>query len=118
MANPFTPEEWKALLRCESTLHRWAEMCWSHDVEDDGDKVFVRFITPRGDLTEPQRIPNRRRGALLRASEIAHRHDLKIYEQQDPRGCALYVYDPKKLGDSDIDFVYSLVGLAITKARK
>jgi hypothetical protein len=111
---PFSPDEWATLLRCSRALHRWAELCCNHDIEEDDDGiVMARYQLANGTITRSERIPNRRRGAIRRAVAIASRHGLACYEQGDPRGAALYVYHPADLGERDIDTCYSTIGTAV-----
>lgn len=107
-------EDWQALRRCERTLHRWSEMQCNHDVDErDDGTVWVRYCLNNGYLTKPQQIPNRAAGALRRAGKIAASYGLAIYEQGDPRGCGLYLYNPAEIGDDRIDSCYSSRGLAV-----
>jgi hypothetical protein len=109
-------EDWAALCRCERTLHRWSEQCCNHDIDEQEDgTVIARFMSPTGYISHPQRIPNRRAGAIKRAERIAATYGLAAYEQGDPRGCALYLYDPGDLGSRDIDSCYSSIGAAVIK---
>lgn len=108
-------EDWAALKRCERILHKWAEDCCNHDIDEDEETgiVTARFISPSGYISKPQTIPNKRANAMKRATKIAQAYGLKVYEQGDPRGCALYVYDPADLGDKDIDCCYSSLATAV-----
>ncbi len=112
--HPFTNDEWAALKRCERTLHRWAEQCCNHDIDErDDGTVIARFMSPTGYASSPQRIPNRRAGAFKRAQRIAAAHGLNVYEQTDPRGCALYVYHPADLAGRDIEECYSSLATCV-----
>lgn len=87
-----TKEETDKLLRCERTLHRWAEAECNGDIQrDDNGKPFLYF----GRNHElKHKTSDRETAALKRAQTIAEAHSLKIYHQGDPRGCALYIIRP------------------------
>lgn len=108
-------ENWAALKRCERILHKWAEDCCNHDIDENEETgiVTARFISPSGYISNPQTIPNKRANAMKRATKIAQAYGLKVYEQSDPRGCALYVYNPADLGDKEIDSYYSSLATAV-----
>lgn len=107
--------DWAALKRCERILRKWSEDCCNHDIYEDEKTgtVIARFVSPSGYISKPQTIPNKRANAMKRASKIAQTYGLKVYEQGDPRGCVLYVYDPADLGDKDIDCCYSSLATAV-----
>lgn len=113
--HPFTAAEWTALKRCERILHRWAELCCIHDIEErDDGTVMARFCSPvTGVISGPRRIPNQRASAFKRAQRIASAYGLSVYEQTDPRGIALYVYHPADLKGRDIDECYSTLARAV-----
>jgi hypothetical protein len=108
-------EEWAALKRCERILHKWAEDCCNHDIDEDEKTgtVFARFVSPSGYISEPRTIPNKRANAMKRATKIAKNYGLAVYNQTDPRGCALYIYDPVNLGGKGIDCYYSSLATAV-----
>lgn len=107
-----TADDWAKLRKCERTLQKWAELGCNHDLQQqESGKYTIRYNLSNGQMTAEQPIANRHDPALKRAEIIAARYGLAVYEQTDPRGCSLYLYDP---ADSDgIDNSYSMVGLAV-----
>ncbi len=60
-------------------------------------------------------IPDRERGALKRLEAVMSKYpSLSWYNQGDPRGCSLYIYEKAKLpAGKDIDCYYSSVAIAV-----
>lgn len=106
-------EETAALVRSERALHRWSERQCNEDIEvDDDGRAWLHWRDSWGRVGR-YRIPNPEPGALRRASAIAAAHGLDIYQQGDPRGCALYLLRPGDVPDGeDVNAWYSR-GLAI-----
>lgn len=117
-----TPDECATLRRCCLTLQRWHELecgdgnewgSWAIERDDNGDgpPYMVRHHYGHGERPNTvtrTRIPDRERGALRRVSAIAQRYGLAVYQQTDPRGCALY------LGPASMDNTnYSGVGVPL-----
>lgn len=112
---PFTTAEWTALKRCERTLHRWAEAECNGTIQYDDDGQARRYGNDRyGSPTVPGPIvPDKSESAMMAAREIAAKHGLSVYNQTDPRGCALYVYSAADLKGRKIDECYSIMATAV-----
>ena len=86
------------LLKCERTVHRWAEReCgdgsdWAIERDETTSKPYTVYHGPGNSRRFP--IADLESGALKRASAIATVHGMTIYHQTDPRGCALYLIRP------------------------
>ena len=113
--HPFTAADWAALKRCERTLHKWAEAECNGVIQYDDDGQARRYGNDRyGSPTVPGPIvPDKSETAMERARKIAANHGLSVYNQTDPRGCALYVYNPAELKGRRIDECYSTFARAI-----
>ena len=115
-----TDYAWKVLRNCEQVLHKWAEdECNGRIQWDDvtGEPHIYRK-DKWGSYTVRQSHPafNREDHYLDIARKQAARFGLSIYHQGDPRGCALYVYDPadlEKTTSREINCVYNTVATAI-----
>ncbi len=87
-----TSYSWNVLRRCERNLHQWAEhYCNTGDLPEE---EFTYWL------------------ALAR--KTAARFGMKVYHQQDCRGCSLYVYVASDLENSEypIEQVYNRYGTA------
>jgi hypothetical protein len=114
--HPFTTAEWTALRRCERTLHRWAEdECNGVIQYDDNGNNPRRYYSDRyGSPTVPGPIiTDKSEAAMKNARKIAAKHGLSVYNQTDPRGCALYVYSATDLKGRKIDECYSVMALPV-----
>ena len=89
----------EALIKCERTLHRWAEQecgdgndytSWAIERDEVTGKPF-RVVYPHTGQSHRTAIPDREAGALKRVAAICKEHGLYFFHQSDPRGCALYV---------------------------
>lgn len=98
----------EALFRIERTLHRWHELecgtdegCISQD-KTTGKWTLRREISGK-QYTSP--VANRERGALRRLVNLLEPFKNKVaaFIQSDPRGAALYLYDPRKFTTQHID---------------
>ena len=91
-AHRMTGYSWRILRRCEHNLHRWAEdLCNYPDSRIDPEHW------------------------LGLARETAAKFGLRVFHQQDPRGCALYVYSEDEMRGSryPIEQVYNTRATAI-----
>ena len=114
--HPFTTAEWASLKRCERTLRRWAENeCNGVTQYDDNGNNPRRYYNDRyGSPTVPGPIvPDKSEAAMENARKIAARHGLSVYNQTDPRGCALHVYSVHGLSGRKIDECYSVIARPI-----
>ena len=86
-----TSYAWGVLRRCERNLHKWAEDHCNFASSHIDEQFW-----------------------LSRASKTAARFGMKIYHQQDCRGCSLYLYVAADLKDSQypIEQVYNRYGTA------
>lgn len=99
-------------------MHKWAEdesngrIQWS---EFDGKSRPILYGKDRfGSYTVKLRgIPDSSAAALQEAQRVAAKYGLSVYNQTDPRGCALYVYNPAELKGRRIDECYSTFARAI-----
>jgi len=116
-----TRDEVDTLLRCQRTLHTWAEHECNGDIERDETtgKTYRVYGQDIPDATIRRfRTPDRETGALKRIAAILAPHaptqytadtcpgrpcgadcdhsspGLTFYHQTDPRGCALYILRP------------------------
>lgn len=113
---PFTAAEWSALKRCERILHRWAEHECNGVIQyDDNGNNPRRYYNDRyGSPTVPGPIvPDKSETAMENARKIAAKHGLSVYNQTDPRGCALHVYSVHDLNGRKIDECYSVMARAV-----
>ncbi len=137
----FTYDEAASLRRIEMTLHRWAEAECNGEIQreekfdargwDTGEGKPFRVYGQSHQNRYP--IADREAGALKRGKAIVqarndrvchgHRHEnfVHLYQQGDPRGCALYLVTNRELrkhcdrpseGNLPIDQCYSR-GLAV-----
>jgi hypothetical protein len=109
---PFSAADWATLKQCQRTLHKWAEDECNGDIQYDSDGVTPRrYYNDRyGSPTLAGRvIPDRSESAMENARKIAAKHGLSVYNQTDPRGCALYVYSVHDLKGRKIDECYSMM---------
>ncbi len=104
-----TLDEMETLRRASMTLQRWGEMECNHDVQRDEQtgKVTIRYAYNNGDISKPQRIPDRETPALKRCQAIADAHDLIFYHQGDPRGAAVYIGTVDMLRGHSVESNYS-----------
>lgn len=109
---PFTTAEWTALKRCERTLHRWSEDECNGIIQYDNDGTTARryYNDQYGSPTVPGPIvPDKSEMAMEQARKIAAKHGLSVYNQTDPRGCALHVYSAADLKLRKIHECYSVM---------
>jgi hypothetical protein len=113
--SPFTAAEWSALRECQRILHRWAELECNGAIQYDDDGSARRYWPDRyGSPTLPGSVvPDKSEAAMERARKIAAKHGLSVYNQTDPRGCALYVYSASDLKNRRIDECYSTLARAV-----
>jgi len=114
-----------AIRRTAMTLERWYEMecgtdhgCIERD-EETGIPFWYnansRYLAAN-DRRAYTRIPDREKGALKRLAAMMKKYPtLGAYIQTDPRGAPVYVYKVEDLKDSQIDNVYSSIGVAVYK---
>lgn len=112
---PFTAAEWSALKRCERILHRWAEDECNGVIQYDDDGSARRYWPDRyGSPTVPgQVVPDKSETAMENARKIAAKHGMSVYNQTDPRGCALHVYHDADLDGRKIEECYSVMARAV-----
>jgi hypothetical protein len=108
---PFNREEWAALKRCERTIHSWAEELCNGTIQEVENGIYHRFYNDRYGCPSIQgpRIADKSEKAMQRAQDIAKQHGFSVYEQGDPRGCALYVFRASDLKGRSIDECYSIL---------
>ena len=108
-------KDWRILRRASLTLQRWGEDLCNGKIKEEEPETFRLYrLDPYGYFTIPG--PTTKDGTvapLKRALEIASKYGAYIYHQEDPRGCALYIYRPEDLREGQrIDSCYSLCALA------
>lgn len=117
------PQDHAALLRIQSTLHRWHELecgdsndykSWAIERDEETGKPFMvthfyeRTGLGRCPQTVRELIADREMGALKRLAAIMAKYpNLWSYVQPDPRGCALYVGTPEQLRGYSVDTAYN-----------
>lgn len=103
-------EEIGTLERAAARLHRWAEwqcgVTEGHVEQDDAGQWWeVRHSAGR---EVRRRVNDLGAVAWRRVVRVWQAHpDLVMYNQTDPRGCALYILRRADVGDADIARVYS-----------
>lgn len=113
----FSREETDTLRRIEMTLHRWAEQecgdgndhaSWAIERDETTLKPYM-VLYPHSGPSRRHPIADRENGALRRAKAILDSHpELWMYQQTDPRGCALYVGRKSDLREGErLDSVYT-----------
>lgn len=111
-----TRYSWRVLRYCEKVLHKWSEDECNGRIQwcdKTGQPLLYRrdqwgCYTGKGTLTF-----NKEDHYLDIARKQASRYGLSIYHQSDPRGCALYLYDPADLNGSDIRSIYPTHAVAV-----
>ena len=101
--NGLTQYAWRQLRSICRELNAWDVMRCNGEIQydDDSGKVYRYASSRYGDFTErPVVVPDRAAQLLERASTQAARFGLKVYHQEDPRGCSLYVYTQQALNDA------------------
>ena len=113
--HPFTAAQWAALKQCQRTLHLWAEKECNGEIQYDNDGSARRYFPDGyGSFSgKGQIVPDKSEAAMERDRSIAAKHGLSVYNQTDPRGCALYVYSAADLKGRKIDECYSLMATAV-----
>ena len=110
------------LCRAERTLHTWAEQecgdgndwaSWCIE-RDEQTGIPYRVVYPHKGEARRTRIPDRETGALKRARAIAAKYGLTIYQQTDPRGCALYLLRPGDVPEGQDASGYYNRGVAVS----
>lgn len=112
---PFTVAEWSALKCYQRILHNWAEKECNGEIQYDEDGRARRYWPDQyGSPTVPGNIvPDKSEIAMEAARKIAAKHGLSVYNQTDPRGCALYVFSAADLNGRSIDECYSTLARAV-----
>ena len=113
----FSQDEAETLRRISMTLSRWAEHECNGEIEVDDDGKAYRVsqgFPPSWKITRYS-VPNREAGAIRRLGTMMQAHPgWDFYHQGDPRGAALYLYEPHKLNPGQsIDSIYSSIGICI-----
>jgi len=108
----------EALFRIERTLHRWHELeCGTDQGCIEQDETTGKWTLRReiGNTEYTRPVADRERGALRRLINLLEPFKDKVaaYIQSDPRGAALYLYDPRKYSTQEIDNNYSTNGIQI-----
>lgn len=110
---PFTTAEWIHLKQCARILHKWYEDECNGAIQWEGENEDIPrryFLDRYGSYTVPGSIiRNAAKSYQESARAIAGRHGLSVYNQTDPRGCALYVYSAADLRGRDINECYSML---------
>lgn len=110
--HPFSAADWAILKQCQRTLHKWAEDECNGIIQYDNDGTTPRrYYNDRYDspTVAGPIVPDKSETAMEKARKIAAKHGLSVYNQTDPRGCALYVYSAADLNGRKIDECYSVL---------
>ena len=121
-----TLEAWASLVRIQKRLHKCGEDHCNGLIQfDDDDNTWYWYRAGRyGSPTiRSHEMRNPPEAMERKAQEIAEPFGLHVYHQEDPRGCALYIYDPEELSRLiakhshqswyGIDCCYSMIGTAL-----
>lgn len=110
----FAFDDAKTVRRISMTLHRWHEReCGDGNGCIERDEVTGKAYWLSSHTGKRWPTPDREKGALKRLGAIMARHpDLWVYQQGDPRGCALYVGRKDGETETRLDSVYYR-GLAV-----
>jgi hypothetical protein len=110
--HPFSAADWATLKQCQRTLHKWAEDECNGVIQydDNGNNPRRYYNDKYGCPCVPGPIiPDKSETAMENARKIAAKHGLSVYNQTDPRGCALHVYSATDLKGRKIDECYSVM---------
>ena len=112
----YTERQAKAneLLKISRSLSRFAEHLCNGTIQEEEDGTYSRYYEA-GDGV-PHKVgkaSDRYKTAEKRIKAILEGTGKAFYFQTDPRGCALYLYDPKEVSPEKIDQVYVTRGLAV-----
>lgn len=115
-------DAWVTLCDAEHVLGMWHERECNGTVQRDEPTDRWPLGRPRafgersnGELVDLGYIPDRAAGAMRRAKAVlAGLPDLSIYWQDDPRGCAIYIYSFSEWQErgGSLDSVISTIGTA------
>ena len=110
-----TEHAWRQLRKLEKRIHSYdEEMCNGTIQQDDSEAWFRMYPDEYGcPCVYGRKLRTQPADLLREAIAIAARFKLMIHHQSDPRGCALYVYDPAELGCRPVDSCYSTFGTAV-----
>ena len=110
----FTTAGWlcEGLYRIERTLHRWHELECGTDqgcIEQDESTGKWIMRTEYNGKEYKRPVADREAGAKRRLAKLIepYAETCAAYIQTDPRGAALYLYDPRKYTAQEIDSNYS-----------
>src|ERR1017187_1501018 len=103
------------LIKISRSLSRFAEhLCNGTIQENEDGKTYSRYYETRdGEHHRIGGASDRYKTAEKRITQILEGTGKAFYIQTDPRGCALYLYDPKEVSPEKIDQVYVTRGLAV-----
>lgn len=106
----FTIYEAQDLRLLSKRLHTWNERLCNNTEVDESGKAFI--YNEYSGKRYPCR--NNGKGIERRLKAIQEKHpEVIIYEQGDPRGCAVYVVPKSELGARDVESYYSSVGIPV-----
>lgn len=117
----FSASEAATLVRASATLHTWAEHECNGVIQRD-EKTGRPYWYSTHDGRRLGPTSDREAGALERARNIAMARGFMVYQQGDPRGCALYLYRSAdlaafaaRMGEPrvNIESCYNSIGTAI-----
>lgn len=113
-SSDFTPSHWAKLCSLSRSLRAWNEKECNGEIQcDDRGKCRLYLADKYGCFTIPgPPLVNQEKAILTKAQQIASKYGAIIYHQEDPRGCALFIYKEQELRDGQrIDSCYSLCAL-------
>lgn len=98
----------EALFRIERTLHRWHELECGTDqglIEQDEKSKKWELVQEFNGKQFRRPVADREAGAKRRLAKLIkpYAETCAAYIQTDPRGAALYLYDPRKYSTKEID---------------
>lgn len=117
-----TPADMAALLRCERTLHRWADQecgdgnnyaSWCVVRDEDTGKTY-REVHPHTGPSYREPIRDRETAAQRSVERILSRYPglIPVY-QGDPRGCALTIVRTADIPEGTDPYNYGSYGVAV-----
>lgn len=111
-----TPNIYRKLCSLSAHLSRWGEEECNGTIRRDDDNIGPhrwKEVSP-GRWHDCGPIRDQEMLDLIQAKKLIEAiPDLELYYQTDPRGVALYLYQPSKLRPGDkIDCIYSSIGHA------
>lgn len=113
-SSDFTPSHWAKLRSLSKSLRAWNEKQCNGEIQcDDRGKCRLYLADRYGSFTIPgPPLQNEKEAMLAKAQKIASKYGAIVYHQEDPRGCALFVYKEQDLRSGQkIDCCYSLCAL-------